>query len=132
MRYYIAYKFLNSDKEILKKNLGIISDMIEKTGNTTCIFYRDLQNRWTISMLIDQVIKQAFIEVKKSDVILAFIESEEKSEGMLLEIGYAKALGKKLVLVIKRWINLRFLRSLADEIIEFDSIEDIKINTDKI
>jgi hypothetical protein len=51
---------------------------------------------------------------------------------MLLEIGYAKALGKKLVLVIKRWINLRFLRSLADEIIEFDSIEDIKINTDKI
>jgi nucleoside 2-deoxyribosyltransferase len=53
-------------------------------------------------MLIDQVIKQAFIEVKKSDVILAFIESEEKSEGMLLEIGYAKALGKKLVLVIKR------------------------------
>ena len=29
-------------------------------------------------MSIDEVIKQAFVEVKKSDAILAFIESEEK------------------------------------------------------
>lgn len=101
--------------------------MVEKEGNTTCIFYRDIQNRGTINMTIYQVIKQAFIEVKNSDIILAFIENEEKSEGMLLEIWYAKALGKKLLLVIKKWINLRFVRSLADETIEFDKIEDIKI-----
>ena len=126
MRYYIAYKFLNTDKEMLKKNLGIISDMIEREGNTTCIFYRDIQNRWAIQMSIDEVIKQAFVEVKKSDAILAFIESEEKSEWMLLEIGYAKALGKKLLLVIKRGINLRFLRTLADETIEFESMEDLE------
>ena len=126
MRYYIAYKFLNTDKEMLKKNLGIISDMIEREGNTTCIFYRDIQNRWAIQMSIDEVIKQAFVEVKKSDAILAFIESEEKSEWMLLEIGYAKALGKKLLLVIKRWIHLRFINALADEIIEFESMEDLE------
>ena len=126
MRYYIAYKFLNTDKEMLKKNLGIISDMIEREDNTTCIFYRDIQNRWAIQMPIDEVIKQAFVEVKKSDAILAFIESEEKSEWMLLEIGYAKALGKKLLLVIKRWIHLRFINALADEIIEFESMEDLE------
>ena len=126
MRYYIAYKFLNTDKEMLKKNLGIISDMIEREGNTTCIFYRDIQNRWAIQMSIDEVIKQAFVEVKKSDAILAFIESEEKSEWMLLEIGYAKALWKRVKLLIKKWINLRFVRAIADEIIEFESIENIK------
>ena len=126
MRYYIAYKFLNTDKEILKKNLGIISDMIEREWNTTCIFYRDVQNRWAIEMPIDEVIKQAFVQVKKSDAILAFIESEEKSEWMLLEIGYAKALWKRVKLLIKKWINLRFVRAIADEIIEFESIENIK------
>ncbi|HBB04638.1 TPA: hypothetical protein DCZ39_07245 [Patescibacteria group bacterium] len=102
MRYYIAYKFLDSDKEILKKRLGIISDMIEETGNTAFIFYRDTQNRGAISTPTDQIIRQAFIEVKKSDIIVAFIESGEKSEGMLLEVGYAKALGKKLVLLIRK------------------------------
>ena len=126
MRYYIAYKFLNTDKEMLKKNLGIISDMIEIEDNTTCIFYRDIQNRWAIQMSIDEVIKQAFVEVKKSDAILAFIESEEKSEWMLLEIGYAKALWKRVKLLIKKWINLRFVRAIADEIIEFESMEDLE------
>jgi hypothetical protein len=43
---------------------------------------------------------------------------------MLLEIGYAKALWKRVKLLIKKWINLRFVRAIADEIIEFDSIED--------
>lgn len=127
MRYYIAYKFLNADKEILKKNLWIISDMIERTGNTTFIFNRDVQNRWEISMPINQVITQAFAEVKKSDAILAFIESEEKSEWMLLEVGYAKALGKNLILVIKRGINFRFLRALANKTIEFDTIDEIEL-----
>lgn len=127
MRYYIAYKFLNTDKEILKNNLENICNKIEKTGDTTYIFYRDAQNRGETAIPINQIIQKAFIEVKKSDSILAFIESEEKSEGMLLEIWYAKALGKKLLLVIKKWINLRFVRSLADETIEFDKIENIKI-----
>jgi len=53
-------------------------------------------------MPIDQVIKQAFIEIEKSDAIIALGESEEKSEGMLLEIGYAKAKNKKLILAIKK------------------------------
>jgi len=53
-------------------------------------------------MTINEIIHQAFDEVKKSDAIIALIESEEKSEGMLLEIGYAKAVGKKLIVVIKK------------------------------
>ncbi len=102
MRYYIAYKFLGTDKKILKNNLKTLCDKIEDNGDTTFIFYRDMQDWGEISMPIDEVIRQAFVEVKKSDAILAFIESEEKSEGMILEVGYAKALGKKLVLIIKK------------------------------
>ena len=30
MRYYFAYKFLNADKETLRKNLEKLSDMVEK------------------------------------------------------------------------------------------------------
>jgi len=127
MRYYIAYKFADNDKDLLKKNLETISDIIEKTDASTFIFCRDMQRRWTIEMTINEIIHQAFDEVKKSDAIIALIESEEKSEGMLLEIGYAKAVGKKLIVVIKKWVNLRFVRALADEVIEFEKVEDIKI-----
>lgn len=128
MKYYIAYKFSNTDKEILKNNLETLCNKIEKTGDTTFIFYRDIQNRGEITLSINQVITQSFKEIKKSDAILAFIENEEKSEGLLLEVWYAKALGKELILIIKKWVDLRFLRALADKTIEFDTIEDIKFD----
>jgi hypothetical protein len=50
---------------------------------------------------------------------------------MLLEIGYAKALWKRVKLVIKKWINLRFVRALADEIMEFESMEDLESKINK-
>lgn len=38
MKYYIAYKFLDSDKEKLKEKLNIISSVIEKLGHVKFIF----------------------------------------------------------------------------------------------
>lgn len=127
MRYYIAYKFLNTDKEALKAKLGILSEKVKNTGNTSFIFYRDVQNRGELEMSNQEIITQAFAEIKKSDAIIAFIESEEKSEGLLLEVGYAKALDKKLILIVKKWIKLRFLETLADKTTRFDFIEEIKL-----
>jgi hypothetical protein len=126
MRYYISYKFLGLDKEELKKKLNVISSAIEEMGYGSFIFFRDKQNWGTIQMSIDEIIKSAFFEINKSEVFFAFVESDEKSEGMLLEAGYAKASNKKIILAIKKGIDLRFLRSIADTIIEFDDFSSLK------
>ncbi len=126
MRYFIAYKFLGSNKEELKDKLNIISSSIEEIGHIPFVFFRDKQNWGTIQMPVKKIISGAFSELKKSDVFLAFVESAEKSEGMLLEAGYAKALNKKMILAIKKGIDLRFLRSIADTIIEFENISDLE------
>lgn len=125
MRYYIAYKFLGSDKNELIKKLNLISSTIDKSGNTSYIFFRDNQNWGEIEIPVNQVIFKAFEEIDKSDNFLAFIDSEEKSEWLLLEAWYAKAKNKKMILIIKHNINLRFLRSIADTIIEFKSYEEL-------
>lgn len=72
----------------------------------------------------------AFQELDNSDWLFAFVDSKEKSEWLLLECWYAKAKWKKIVLAIKKWIDLRLLRTIADEIIEFSDISDLeeKIN----
>jgi nucleoside 2-deoxyribosyltransferase len=126
MRCYIAYKFLGSDKEILKEKLNIISSEIEKTGNKSFVFYRDVQKWGSINLTTKEIINSAFLEIQKSDVFFAFVEDSEKSEGLLLESGYAKALNKKIILAIKKDINLRLLRSIANEVIEFEDILDLK------
>ncbi len=70
-------------------------------------------------MSVDNIINSAFSEIEKSEAFFAFIESAEKSEDLLLEAGYAKALDKK-------GVNLRFLRSLTDIIIEFEDSSNLK------
>lgn len=129
MRYYIAYKFLGTDKDSLKKNLEFISSEIEKTLNETFIFCRDAQDWWNIDIPTNQIMLKAFWEIDKSDGLFIFIENNEKSEWLLLEAWYAKAKNKKIILAIKKDINLRFLKSIADEIIEFESNEEL---SDKI
>ena len=126
MRYYIAYKFLDSEKGSLKSVLTLISSAIEETGNKTFIFFRDAQQWGKIQIPANQVIINAFEELKKCDGFFAFVESDEKSEGLLLEAGYAKALDKRIVLAIKKGINLRFLRAIANEVIEFDNLDELK------
>jgi len=126
MRIYIAYKFLGSDKDILKSTLTNLSSMIEDCGHQPFIFYRDNQKWGTVKTPENLIMSQAFDEIEKSDAFFAFVESEEKSEGMLLEAGYAKAKHKKIILAIKKDINLRFLISITDEIIEFDTMNDLK------
>lgn len=126
MRYYIAYKFQGSDKDKLKENLNFISSSIEKVDHTPFIFLRDIQKWGSVKRTTDEIISSAFLEIKKSDVFFAFIENDEKSEGMLIEAGYAKASNKKIILAIKKGINLRFLKSIADTIIEFEDISELE------
>jgi hypothetical protein len=102
MRYYIAYKFLGTDKDSLKKNLEFISSEIEKTLNETFIFCRDTQDWWNIDVPINQIMLKAYWEIDKSDWLFIFIENNEKSEWLLLEAWYAKAESKKIILAIKK------------------------------
>ncbi|MFA5917300.1 MAG: hypothetical protein WC850_03660 [Candidatus Gracilibacteria bacterium] len=132
MRYYIAYKFTGSDIKILKNNLDIISNKIKETGNDIFIFFRDIQNRGNIEISINDIVNIDLKELKNSEGFFAFVDNEDKSEGLLIEAGYAKALNKKFILAIKKGIDLRILRTIADEIIEFSDIKDLEVKIEKL
>ncbi len=126
MKYYIAYKHQGADIQNLINNLTIISKILEENWNTTFAFYRDKQDFWKIAIPMNEIMDIALEELKNSDWIFIFVDNKKKSEWMLIECWCAKAMNKKIVLAIKKWIDLRLLRTLADDIIEFDDIEDLK------
>jgi len=125
MKIFLSYRFTGEKIEELKQIIGKICSSIEKSGhNHYCSFnsgdfYKS--NKFTNK----QIFEHALNELNGSDCILAFVKTEEKSEGMLLEIGYAKAKNKKFILAIKKGIKTTFLREIADRVIEFNDIEDL-------
>jgi len=126
MKYYIAYKFSGEDKEKLKEILSEISAIIESYNNETFVSFRDIGNWGEISMDSKEIITKALAELRNMDCILCLVFSSEKSEGMLLEAGYAKALNKKIIIAKQRDIHIVFLKDIADDLIEFDTREDLK------
>ena len=69
--------------------------------------------------------KEALRELKKCDMVLGVVFHKEISQGMLLEYGYAKALGKKTVLLICENCPSPVLECLADKVIKFKGKKDL-------
>jgi len=70
-------------------------------------------------------LNHAFEEIDKRDVFLAIIRSNEKSEGMLIEVGYALAKGKKLIVAVKEGVDKTYVPELADHVIKFSDVYDL-------
>ena len=126
MKIFIAYRFTGEDPDQLRILIHDIFSSLEKAGHKPfCTFWHGdfyKNNKFTKR----QILEHGLNELDNSDVYLAFIKSEEKSEGMLLEAGYAIAKGKKFYLAIKKGINTVFLHEMADKLIEFETFDELR------
>jgi nucleoside 2-deoxyribosyltransferase len=131
-KIYLAYKLSGSSLNELKPKLETISGIITGLGYKSFIFIRDVQSWETKQHTPDSVINEAMNQMKKSDAILCVVDSPEKSEGMLIEAGYMKGLGKKVIVAKSHEGRTVLLKSLADQYFEFENLEDLKNNLVKV
>ncbi len=132
MKIFIANKFRGVDKADLREKLKEIIVVLEKNGHQVFSYFRD-KERWKPKNLpLGKVIKEAFAEIKKCDTILCFIEHKELSEGMLLEIGFAKALKKKMIVLVAKNCSSPITEVIADKVIRFTNIKDLSRKLIKI
>lgn len=125
MRVYIAYKFTGQDKELLKKRLRQLADVIEANDHETFVFYRDIVEWGTRPMERKDIMPVALNELQKSDLLLLYIEKYSKSTGVGVEVGYAKALGIPVVLAALKDEDCDYLMGLYDKLIRFKDFEDL-------
>ena len=131
MRIFISYRFTGENPEELNETMKNICDILERKGHkTSCSLWKGdffKKNNFTNKKILEYALK----ELDDSDIYLAFIKSKDKSEGMLIEAGYALAKGKKFVLVIKKDIKTTFMHELANKIIKFKDLKDFYEKLDK-
>ena len=126
MNIFISYKFTGEIFEDLLDNIGSIEKQLVLKGNNVYSSLQDEEwfkkNKSTNKDILIHTIKK----LNESDIVLVFLNSNEKSEGMLMEIGYAMAKNKKIILLIKNGIETNYLRDIAYKVFEFNNIQDIK------
>jgi len=125
LKIFLSFKFTGENKEELEKTTQKIGQSLVRAGlEYFCGFEREAffkKNNFTGKQLLEYTLKQLDV----CDCVLAFIKSEEKSEGMLLEVGFGLAKNKKIILAIKKGIKTGFLHGIADQIIEFENLDEL-------
>ena len=131
MKIYLAYKLSDRNLEEVKERLLEIDKVVKKLGHETFIFVRDIQ-KWKPNGEPKQIMEKAMENMRKCDAILSIIETQEKGEGLLLESGYMKALGKKVIVASKPEGRAVLLKGMADEVFEFNNMKEFEEKSRRI
>ncbi len=79
---FLAYRASGKDKLVLERQLSLIKSAVESCGHE--VYITDFDKDIT-----DHSLKRAYQKICDSDGLLVFMDDDIKSEGMLVEIGFA-------------------------------------------
>ncbi len=125
MKIILAYRFTGEDPTELGVTIGSIVKALRDAGHTVYCSLEDETWFREKKRTNAEIMSHAFEQIDSVDAILAFVRSNEKSEGMLLEIGYGLAKGKRLIIALKNGINMTSLHQMANPLITFDTLEEL-------
>lgn len=128
MRIFITATFKGAEN---KSEIEYLCSLIKQAGLKDFCFIRDVENYQKIFNDPKKLMQRTRQEINKSDALI--IDMTDKPTGRAIEAGIAYALGKKIILIMKRGVHIKDTsRGIADLIIEYDKIDDIVLDLKQI
>jgi len=120
-RIFITASFQEGKNKTEIENL---CSLVKSAGFEDFCFIRDVEHYQKIFNNPVELMKRAKEEIEKSDYLL--IDMTDKPTGRAIEAGMAYALGKKVVVIMKRGTQIRdTTRGISTTVIEYDKIDEI-------
>lgn len=99
MKVFVSYAFTGEDATALQQRLEAVRAVLDELGvsyyiNKFAPGWQDMMDRGANG---GEFLHFALQELETSDVALILNASERRSEGMLMEVGAAVAMGKKII-----------------------------------
>jgi len=120
MKIQLAYKFTGENKGKLLELLGKIKEILEEKHD---VYIPALNKEKPVDEA--EILIDTFRHIDEADVLVAIIRSNEKSEGMLLEIGYALGKNKEVIAIINKDVVGTRVGGIISKAIIFSDEEDL-------
>ena len=122
MKFFIGQAVRGEDKVKLKQESLEVVKILNEKHKAYCTF---LESDNFGKLASGDKLKNAFEVINNCDTFLAIVRNDNKSEGLLIEIGYALCKGLKVIVLLNKNVGRTSLREVADQIIEFENFEDL-------
>src|SRR3989338_7118515 len=126
MKGFISYRFTGEKLEDLKTLLTQVQNGLKEAGvDAYCnLFDEDFETRSKNFKPQDYVF-DAFKILGGIEILFVVITSENKSEGMIMEVGYSIAKTIPVVVAIRNGVENTYLPGMANMVIHWSSIDDL-------
>jgi nucleoside 2-deoxyribosyltransferase len=122
MKIYLAIKFHSdfSNKAFIEE----IATALEKAGHSSIVAVRDFEKWGELKFSNQQIMTQDFEAIRECDLLL--VEFSEKGVGLGVATGYAKAIGKPIVIIAKTGSEISdTIEGTADKIVFYNSVSEL-------
>ncbi len=99
-KYFVAYRFTGEDPDVLHSRMTTVVDSLKSVGMDVYCNLFDEKEYQKSKLDAKEIMDIAFNRIDSSDGLFVVIASDDKSEGMLMEIGYAYAKNKNIIVAV--------------------------------
>lgn len=123
---FIAYRHTGEKTEYLQELLSTVKDALAKAGvDAYCTFFEDAEFK-NKSLEAYQIMEHAFSVIDESDMLFVIQATENKSEGMLMEVGYCIAKDIPIVVAASSKVEHSYLSEMATASFKWDDLQNLK------
>lgn len=121
LRMFITASFQGMEN---KDEIEHLCSLVKKVGFADFCFVRDIEHYQKTFNDPKELMNKAKEEIEKSDCLL--IDMTDKPTGRAIEAGIAYALGKKIIVIMKKGTQIKDTTiGISDLIIEYDNVDEI-------
>lgn len=125
MRVFISYKFTGKSLEDVQALVEPVKDTLEQLGHDTYCNLYDPEVRAKTDFEASDYVFWALEKLGACDQVLVLLDSSDKSEGMLLEVGYAIAKEIPVIVGKQKDVTNTYLPQMGNEHFEWMDIDDL-------
>ena len=129
MKIFIAYKFSGEKAEALDKLLAPVCDALTEAGHVAYSTFHDPELQPGTdnykNFAAHHYVFHAFSKLNDMDLLFVLLTSDEKSEGILLEVGYAMARGIPVVVAVKEDVTKTYLPGVGTATFTWSDTQDL-------
>ena len=124
-KYFIAYRFTGETPAVLEERLSLVVSSLGRAGVEAYCNLFDQHEYEKAQLGPRQIMEKAFAKIDESDGLLVLIASDDKSEGQIMEVGYAFAKNKPIVAAVKAGVNT-YVDAMANQAIYWEDLPDLQ------
>lgn len=126
MKALVSYRSTGADMVELEALLVVVCEGLMARGvDPYCIFFEKAR-RALKQLAPEEMMQTAFERIDSADFLFVVQASEARSEGMLMEVGYAVARNVPVVVATHSDVQATYLPQMAHETLDYTTLQDLK------